>query len=353
MRKEEWLRRTGDPAQLAGIRDFTFNGGKAGGLRALELYNAAGLSLTVLPDRGMDIARLSYKGVNLSFLSKTGLTAPQYFTEDGSRGFFRNFFAGFLTTCGLTYMGAACTDGGEVLGLHGLISNTPADAVSAQTDFGPDGMTITAKGRVKQAQVFGEHLVLQRNITLAGEKNIIQIHDSIENLDFEPVPFMLLYHINFGYPMLSPACELRLPSRSVTPRDDAAKSGFSERYTITKPVDGAKEQVFFHIMQPDENGKVHAMLVNHDLQIAVELCYPIAQLPHFTQWKCMKSGEYVLGLEPGNCHVLGRAAARADSSLQYLQPGQRQEVRIEIKIYNVGEKIDTAGAAHGMAAKGK
>ena len=31
-----------------------------------------------------------------------------------------------MTTCGLTYMGAPCTDAGDTLGLHGRISNTPA-----------------------------------------------------------------------------------------------------------------------------------------------------------------------------------------------------------------------------------
>lgn len=344
-KKNTLLRYVGSAEQLFGMKDYTINGGKASGMRAIELYNANGLSFTVLPDRGMDITGLSFQGINLSFLSKTGLTAPQFFTEDKDKGFFKSFFAGFLTTCGLSYMGAPCRDGEENLGLHGVISNTPAYEVCPETLWEESSATLTLSGKLRQAQVFGEHLFMQRRIALAGEENCFTIEDRIENLDFAPVPFMLLYHINFGYPMLSPQCELLLPSLSITPRDKQAEDGLSTSDKMTEPVDGFEEQVFFHKMRPDRHGKVHAMLINHKLLTAVELIYPLAQLPCFTQWKCMKSGEYVLGLEPGNCHVMGRARAKKDGTLQYLQPGQQQTIRIEVKIHHSLKEINRARAA--------
>ena len=92
MKKNTLLRYVGSAEQLFGMKDYTINGGKASGMRAIELYNANGLSFTVLPDRGMDITGLSFQGINLSFLSKTGLTAPQFFTEDKDKGFFKSFF---------------------------------------------------------------------------------------------------------------------------------------------------------------------------------------------------------------------------------------------------------------------
>lgn len=339
MNKMEFLRLTGSTEQVLGVRDCTLRGGKAEGTRAVELYNACGLELTVLPGRGMDIASLRCQGVNLSFLSKTGVTSSSYFTEDGTRGFFRSFFAGFLTTGGLTYMGSACEDHGEQLGLHGVVSNTPAYEVCPQTVWENGAPVLTVSGKVKEARVFGEHVVLNRRITLMGEENRFLIEDEVENLDFYPVPLMLLYHMNFGYPLLSPACELHIPSFDVSPRDKEAETGLTELTSITPPEDGFKEQVFFHKIRPSKGKKAHVMLANKDLKIGVEIIYEPESLPCFTQWKCMKSGEYVLGLEPGTCHVMGRAQAKKDGSLVYLQPGEKKAFKIEVKVLTSAPEI--------------
>lgn len=72
MDKQTLFRKTGGMEQVLGVRDCVLQGGKAQGTRAVELYNASGLSVTVLPGRGMDISSLKCKGINLSFLSKTG-----------------------------------------------------------------------------------------------------------------------------------------------------------------------------------------------------------------------------------------------------------------------------------------
>lgn len=342
MDKQALERKTGSTAQVMGIRDCILQGGKAHGTRAIELYNTSGLSLTVLPDRGMDISDLRCNGLNLSFLSKTGITASPYFAEDGARGFFRSFFAGFLTTCGLTYMGSACQDNGEQLGLHGVISNTPAEEVCPQTKWVNSKPLLTVSGKVKQARVFGENLVLQRSVTLDGEKNCFIIEDQVENLDFSPAPLMLLYHMNFGYPLLSPSCQLYIPSYKVSPRDDESQTGLSTYAKISEPIDGAKEQVFYHKIQPDRNQKANVMLVNRKLNTGVKISYDPEVLPFFTQWKCMKSGEYVLGLEPGTCHVSGRAQAKIDGSLRYLQPGETKRVRIEVLVLTSSAEIRNA-----------
>ena len=81
----------GDINTVIGITDYTFNEGMAKGLRAMDIKNGKGLQMTVLPDRAMDIAYLCCNGVNIGFNSKTGLTAPQFFTEDGARGFLKSF----------------------------------------------------------------------------------------------------------------------------------------------------------------------------------------------------------------------------------------------------------------------
>ena len=107
-------------------------------MRAFDVRNGKGLEMTLVADRGLDIPVLRYKGVNVSFASKVGLRAPSLYTEDAGRGFLKQFYAGMLTTCGITYAGAACEDGGRQLGLHGNYDNTPAAKVAFETVYEGD-----------------------------------------------------------------------------------------------------------------------------------------------------------------------------------------------------------------------
>lgn len=339
MDKKEIYRRVGCTEQLFGVREMRLKGGKTEGMNAVEMYNAVGMRLLVLPDRGMDIASLNLDGVNISFLSKTGLTASFFFQENGSQGFFRSFYAGFLTTCGLTYMGAADEEDGKELGLHGLISNIPANEVYAGVDWEGDLPRIVVSGTVKQAEVFGEHIVLKRKIILEAEKNQLTIEDKIENRGLNAVPFMLLYHMNYGYPFVSPHCRINLPSQEVKPRDDEARKYLGEWNRFGEPLDDAEEQVFFHKLREDTDGKVQYSIVNTELKKAVQVSYSSEQLPWLTQWKCPRSGEYVLGLEPGNCHVMGRRTAREDGSLRYLAPLEEKRFVLNIEGFSGDSEI--------------
>lgn len=332
MKDKNLFRSVGDSQQLFGIKDYTFNEGKAKNVRALEMYNSEGIQMTVLPDRGMDIASLSYKGKNLSFLSKTGIVSPAFFVENSSIGFFKNFFAGFLTTGGLSYMGAPCYDNGQELGLHGTISNTPAYNVSYFNNYS-DGILLGVTGKVKEAQVFGEHLILTRTISYDENANSIYIQDKIKNYSFEPAPFMILYHMNFGFPFLSPDLEIKIPSKKITPRD---KDSVLQNYkTVSKPIDQKVEEVFFHEMLPDEKGNVAVTLSNSKLGVGVELTYPYEELPYLTQWKSMKSGEYALGIEPGNYNVMGRSDAKEKDRLIYLDSMEEKNICLKIRLFDI------------------
>ena len=43
-------------------------------------------------------------------------------------------------------------------------------------------------------------------------------------------------------------------------------------------------------------------------------------LPILAQWKNMKSGDYVLGLEPSSCYIMGRERERKEGRLMTLEP---------------------------------
>ena len=104
-----------DPSTLCGAERFTFTEGKAKGVDAVRLYNGK-LDLTVVLDRCMDIFRLFYKGMPVSYVSKNSLVSPRL-AETGAYGFLNSFGAGFMYTCGLDNIG--------VLGLEPVTTPMP------------------------------------------------------------------------------------------------------------------------------------------------------------------------------------------------------------------------------------
>ena len=88
----ELLKKLGNIDQLAGIRETKLLRGRGEDIQLAEFYNAAGLRFSVVPDRCMDLWDLSYKGINLSFQSKNGLTSPQAYTPaDGEFADFKDY----------------------------------------------------------------------------------------------------------------------------------------------------------------------------------------------------------------------------------------------------------------------
>ncbi|MDD4080852.1 MAG: aldose 1-epimerase family protein [Eubacteriales bacterium] len=313
-------RKAGNLDSLYGFKDYTFNDGPEKGMRAFDLDNGKNTRLTVLADRGLDIPSFYYKGKNIAFQSKTGLRSPFLYQEEGARGFLKQFYAGLLTTCGLTYAGAAAVDKGQALGLHGPFSNTPAGKVAARTVYDGDEAVIEITGQVRQAQVFEENLVLKRVLRLHTETDALEIEDTVENQGFDETPLMLVYHVNFGYPLLDEGARVYSTAGLVSPRDEIAKSGYKDHAVIEAPGVQRPEECFFHTRHPGK--EAFAMLHNENLGMAAVLHFDANALPLLCQWKCMRAGDYALGLEPTTSGVMGRPAAREDGSLVLLKAGE-------------------------------
>lgn len=129
----------GNMRQLCGLTRYEFLDGKAKGVEAVDVETGGGLSFTILPGRGMDISGMRYRGVPIAYLSKAEVAAPGYH-DPRENQWLKSFFAGMLTTCGLTNAGPACRDGIGILddvpfGLHGDISNTGADNVCVREEW--------------------------------------------------------------------------------------------------------------------------------------------------------------------------------------------------------------------------
>lgn len=337
--KRQMLRYVGNFNQLFGIKEYTLSGGRANGVKAFDVKNGSGLEFTLVSDRCLDIAGLTFKGINCSYLNKTGIISPAFYEKDGV-GFLRNFFGGFLTTCGLRNVGVPCDDEGESFPLHGRISNIPAEEVSVSTEWIDGVPVMTISGKMKEARMFGENLVLTRKITCRYGENKIHIQNTVENLGFRPEGLMVLFHFNLGYPLLDEEAILITPTGKLTPRDAEAQKGVDTFNRFQTPTANYAEQVFYHKLNGAKSGETTVALVNENLGIATALHFNNRQMGNFIQWKQMGEGEYVLGMEPANCLVAGRAEERKNGTLEYLQPGESKQFDIVVELVHGTSEIE-------------
>jgi len=326
--KTELRKRVGDLSQIAGASVFTYAEGKASGTRAVEVKNGSGLRFVVMLDRGMDISYAEYKGIPLAYISKTGVVSPAHYDE---KDFLRSFTAGLLTTCGLTYMGGACNDEGKELGLHGRIANTPAYDIGVRQEWIDDDYVISVSGKVREASVFGEDMVLTRTITTKLGDNRIYINDTVENEGFAKSPLMVLYHMNFGYPLLSENTVLETNCINCRSQTEEAAKGMETSCVFERPVKGYAEQVFHR----DSVAESYAMLKNPALGLAAKIEFKGEQLPYFVEWKQIGEQEYVVGMEPATYPPLGRATARERGELVFLEPQESRKFEITVSVSEV------------------
>lgn len=338
--KDELLRRVGNVAQLGGARRCTLADGPAAGLEAIDVDTGAGLQFTVLPGRGMDISRCSFRGTNLVYLGPVGEVAAAHYDAAGA-GWLRSFAAGLLTTCGLSHFGAPCRDGAEELGLHGRIANAPARQVADLSGFAADGTyEIVLRGIVEEAVIFGHKLRLERTIrTRIGATSLV-VDDAVTNFGFKPSPLAILYHINVGYPLLDGGASIIVNSDDVAARDAASEAGLADRLKVADPRADFVEQVF-HYRFPGREAALGAV-VNRSLHGGLGLYVKTdpRELPLLNNWKMLGCGDYVVGLEPANAPVATRPELRERGLLPTIAPQETKRFRVEIGVLDGAATID-------------
>lgn len=311
----------GHESQLYGVEEHRLVGGKGDGMRLFQVKNGKGLEFTVSADRCADIARLSFRGINMGYFSPCGYVAPAYYDDQGD-GFLKSFTAGFMTTCGLTAVGTPCEDAGEMLPLHGTIANIPAEHIYWEQDE----KEIRIHALIVDERIFAHKLILKRTISCSKESNEITIRDTIENRGDKACPAMILYHMNMGYPLLSEKAQVRIPSVKVRPRNAHAAEDIDTWDQMLKPQPQFEEQCYYHSFEKDGRASIY----NPDIGQGLAITFDAESLKFFTEWKMMGERDYVLGLEPGNCTPDGRDRMRNEGSLTILQPSESVTYQVHI-----------------------
>jgi hypothetical protein len=345
--KDELERHSLDMRQFIGFRESTL----ANGMRIIEVYSASGLTFTLLPDRGLDIWSASYKGIPLTWIAPGSPHPPDY-----GQSWLQQFNGGLLTTCGLAHVGPPEVDSvsGERRDLHGNFTRLRAQEVGLThpywTDYETeDGKTqwryeVGISGLLHESRLFGSQLQVRRAVHFGFPQADIGLYDFITNLGDEPVPLMLLYHINLGWPLIGAGATLHTPHTAIYPRDAAARAGFDSWSRYEAASAGYPEQVFFHHLkttaaQPEPTGMTTVAVANAEADLALCLQWDFTTLPYFTQWKNTRQGIYVCGIEPGNCIPEGQNAARANGRLQMIQPGETVETYLSLDVVEGAEAV--------------
>ncbi|MDZ7339520.1 MAG: aldose 1-epimerase family protein [candidate division KSB1 bacterium] len=337
--KRELEARLGRVENHVGLRRVRLAEGPEAGVELIWVRTGGGLSYFVNPSRALDIGLAEFCGVPFSWHSVVGEMHPALFEPRGTE-WLRTAPGGLLITCGLTQVGAPCVDQGEELGLHGRVHHTAARQVGLSADWDGDEYHMTVSGMVEEARIFGENLRLRRQIRSQAGRNCIRIDDRVENVGFAPVPHMILYHFNFGFPLLSEQTTIHFPQGTVRARDEGVPvAGFDQ---FEPPLPGYRERVYYHELEgpPGAASQMAEVTIStprfpvggQEVPFTVHLRWDRVTLPCLVEWKMPAAGVYALGIEPANCHVEGRAMERARGTLQSLQPGETRHYHLEVEV---------------------
>ncbi len=340
------LTKVGNISQLGGIETSIIDNGPAKGVRIAWINTGSGLRYKVAIDRSLDIVDTCYNQNNLVWISQGGLTVPNPVANQGVDWLY-SFFGGLLTTCGLSHVGGPEEDEFGQRGIHGRISNIPATIESIiQPDPAAGKLDMSITAVMKESKVFGPSLQLKRTISSTLGQANIKIHDEVTNIGNTPAPHMILYHCNFGHPLVDEGVDIIYKGDCKSRGGDQDNAIFNEKHDYKKcqpPLDthrGGGEACGFIDVEADSDGVCTAGLANNKLGIALVMKYKKQQLPCLTNWQHWAPGEYVCALEPGTNFPIGQSAARKQDELIILEPGERRQYDLEFAVVSDVNQID-------------
>ena len=328
----------------------TLQGGLRQGVDVIEVDNGA-FRFIVVPTRGMGIWKASLGQLQLGWNSPVkGPVHPTFVRlwEPSGLGWLDGFDE-LLVRCGLQSNGAPEFDrqGELVYPLHGKIANIPAHKVELTIDG--DSGEIALSGTVDEARLFGNKLRMVSTITTQLGRPGMTLCDTITNISAQQCELELLYHINFGSPLLDPGSKLVVAAAKVAPRDAAAVGNLPEWDSYGPQTPGSQEAVFFFDLLSDADGMTQALLHNAAAEQGVSLKFNKNQLPHFTQWKNRQAEAdgYVTGLEPAINFPNIRSFEKQQGRVAVLAPGESRQFEIALEVH--GDAASVAAAKEAVA----
>jgi len=351
----EWAPNSNKGGPAWSIELKTLHGGRQEGVQVIEVDNGA-MRFTIVPTRGFELWKAEAGRLRLGWDSPIGeIVHPSYIrlTDNGGQGWVAGF-GGLMVRGGLASFGSPAQDGNQQLTLHGHVDYLPASFVSVRYEASPQPRLVF-RGIVNDIQTFGPQLRLTSEISTPVGKPEVSFDDVVTNLSDVPQEMELLYHTNFGIPLLGAGAEFVAPLKWVAPMNPASAAGGLKdwnRYSGPHP-SGYVAKVFNMQLQTDAKGMTQAMLKAPDGASGVAMRFDTKGLPYMSLWKneiSAKAG-YVTGLEPGTGFPNARPVERAAGRVPKLPGGGTYRVHLTIAALPAKADVDRAAAEIGALTR--
>ena len=319
-------------------------GGKQEGVELITIDNGA-MQITIVPTRGMGVLQVQLGNIRLGWDSPVPeIVHPQFINLESRNGLgWLEGFNEWMGRCGLEFAGAAGPDkfitntGDEAemnLTLHGKIANIPASHVEVSVDQKPP-YRIHVRGVVHERTFHGPKLTLTTDLSTTPGSDSLRITDTVTNISESPQEMQLIYHTNYGRPILEAGARIATPARWVAPINEHSAERIATFAEYAGPLAGFVEEVFCFKPIANREGLTQILLENAAADIGTTIRWKVKQLPYLTVWKntISEADGYVTGLEPATGFPLHRSIERKLDRVPKLAAGETREFELDFGLH--------------------
>ena len=307
------------------LQQKVLHGGKQECSKVLTITSKNGLTIALSPTSGMDWLHVKRDGVRLGWDTPVNeVVNPAYINLESRNGL--GWLEGFnemMVRCGYEWTGHPVTKDGRIYTLHGKAGNTPASRVEVTVDEKAPH-EIRVRGLLKENTFKKANLETWTELRYVPGAKSFTLHDVLTNRGDYPHDYQIIYHSNFGSPILEKDARFIAPLQSVSPFNDYAKTGLQAWNTYDAPTKDFDEMVFNLVPKADSSGKTLAAVINSKGNKGASIEFDTHQLPLLTMWKntdTLKQG-YVTGIEPGTNYAYPVTVEKEQGRVKQLAPGQ-------------------------------
>lgn len=323
------------------IENVILKGGKQDGSELLTI-KSEGLTINLSPTRGLGIVNVEGNGIRLGWDSPVKeIVNPKYINLESRGG--AGWLDGFnemMVRCGFEWTGHAVQADGMMYTLHGRAQNTPVSKLFVEVeDQAP--FTITIRGLIKENTFKKSNFETWVAIRHVPGSKEFTVHDILTNLSDYDRDYQIIYHSNFGTPILEQGAKFVAPVKEISPFNEYAATGLKNWQTYQGPTKGFDEMVYNIFPYSDANNQTQVMLTNNASDKGVGIAFNTQQLPVLTLWKntdTLKQG-YVTGIEPGTSFAYPVTIEREQKRVPQLGAGKSTEFILTYSLLSNKEEV--------------
>ena len=323
------------------IGNVILKGGKQEGSELLTI-KSEGLTINLSPTRGLGIVNVEGNGIRLGWDSPVKeIVNPKYMNLESRGG--AGWLDGFnemMVRCGFEWTGHAVQADGMMYTLHGRAQNTPVSKLFVEVEEQAP-YTITIRGLIKENAFKKSNFETWVTIRHVPGSKEFTVHDILTNLSDYDRDYQIIYHSNFGTPILEQGAKFVAPVKEISPFNEYAATGLKNWQTYQGPTKGFDEMVYNIFPYSDANNQTQVMLTNNASDKGVGIAFNTQQLPVLTLWKntdTLKQG-YVTGIEPGTSFAYPVTIEREQKRVPQLGAGKSTEFILTYSLLSNKEEV--------------